>query len=270
MARVTVSLITVCYNSAATLPSAFASVLAQRDASVDYHVVDGGSKDGTRELLAEWEGRFRAAGVSFTWTSEPDRGMYDALNKGIARATGDVVGILNADDFFEDARVLADVAAAFRDGAEAIYGDIRFVRGESKETARYYSSRPWRPWMHNWGYMPAHPTVYVTREVFARYGGYKLGYDISADFEWMTRILCGKKGALPPVRAKYVPRCMVTMRLGGKSTGGLKAMWKLNRENVRANRENGYFCCLPMMVPKYFYKIIGYLRRSSGAERPVR
>lgn len=257
----TISLVTVCYNSVATLPSTLASVLAQRDAKVDYHVVDGGSKDGTVELLSSWEPKFRAAGMAFTWTSERDHGMYDAINKGVVRAAGDVVGILNADDFLEDDHVLADISEAFADGSAAIYGDIRFVRGEARETVRYYSSRPWRPWMHNWGYMPAHPSVYVRREVFEKYGGYKLGYDISADFEWMTRILCGKKGALPPVRAKYVPRCMVTMRLGGKSTGGLKAMWKLNKENVRANRENGYFCCMPMMVPKYFYKIFGYVKR---------
>ena len=203
-------------------------------------------------------------GADFRWISEKDQGMYDALNKGIKMATGDVIGILNSDDRFADEQVLADVARAFsRKGYEdcdfnvsAIYGDIRFVRGNGTETVRYYSSKPWKRWMHSWGYMPAHPTVYVRREVFEKFGGYKLGYDISADFEWMVRILC-KAG----VRAKYLPRCMVTMRLGGKSTAGLKAMWRLNRENVRANRENGYFCCLPMMVPKYFYKVLGYFRR---------
>ena len=254
-----ISLITVCFNSAATLPSTFASVLAQEGAEIDYHVVDGASKDDTVALLREWEPKFAAKGIAFTWTSEPDKGLYDAINKGVARATGDVVGILNADDFFEDAHVLADVASAFDPQTRAIYGDIRFVRGESTETARYYSSRPWRRWMHNWGYMPAHPSIYVRREVFETYGGYKLGYEISADFEWMTRVLCGKKGGRPPVPAKYLPRCLVTMRLGGKSTGGLKAMLRLNRENVRANRENGDFCCLPMMLPKYAYKVLGYV-----------
>jgi hypothetical protein len=105
--------------------------------------------------------------------------------------------------------------------------------------------------------MPAHPSVYVRREVFDRVGGYKLGYDISADFEWMVRLLCKAH-----VKARYLSRPIVTMRLGGKSTAGLKAMLKLNRENVRANRENGYFCCLPMMLPKYFFKIWGYIFRS--------
>ena len=271
---------------------------------IEYIVVDGGSTDGTVELIRAFAERMSAIEqsdnpnnrtIDFKWISEKDRGMYDALNKGIAMATGDVVGILNADDRLEDERVLADVAGAFRNGPrssfsrsgedtaspldaassldtaspldiaspqdadsplDAVYGDVRFVRGESRETVRYYSSKPWKPWMHYWGYMPAHPTMYVRREVFEKYGGYKLGYDISADFEWMVRILCKAK-----IRAKYLPRCMVTMRLGGKSTAGLKAMLKLNRENVRANRENGYFCCLPMMLPKYAYKILGYLFR---------
>ena len=249
---------------------------------IEYIVVDGGSTDGTVELIRAFAERMSAIEqsdnpnnrtIDFKWSSERDRGMYDALNKGIAMATGDVVGILNADDRLEDERVLADVAEAFeccecsecceccecsseKNRLEAIYGDVRFVRGESRETVRYYCSKPWKPWMHYWGYMPAHPTMYVRREVFEKYGGYKLGYDISADFEWMVRILCKAK-----IRAKYLPRCMVTMRLGGKSTAGLKAMLKLNRENVRANRENGYFCCLPMMLPKYAYKILGYLFR---------
>lgn len=264
-----ISVITVCYNAAKTIRDALESVAAQRGVEVEHIVVDGGSADGTSEILKEFQKKVEVEGggghrnFSFRWISERDNGMYDALNKGIRMATGDVIGILNADDRLEDENVLAEIAAAFRSTTttsdsdslpQAVYGDIRFVRGEGTETVRYYSSKAWRPWMHNWGYMPAHPTVYVRREVFEKHGPYKLGYDISADFEWMVRILCRAR-----IRAKYLPRCLVTMRLGGKSTAGLKAMWRLNCENVRANRENGYFCCLPMMVPKYFYKILGYL-----------
>ncbi|MCQ2395751.1 MAG: glycosyltransferase [Kiritimatiellae bacterium] len=278
-----VSIITACYNAEKTISDAMESVARQRvvgdwcladggKLEIEYIVVDGGSTDGTVGLIKEWEKKFAEKSVRegtdntvFRWVSEKDRGMYDAINKGIRMATGDVIGILNADDRLEDEKVLADIAqvmsvAEGSDSTEAavdaVYGDIRFVRGEGKETVRYYSSKPWKPWMHNWGYMPAHPTVYVRREVFEKFGGYKLGYDISADFEWMTRVLCRHR-----IKAKYLPRCMVTMRLGGKSTAGLKAMLKLNQENVRANRENGYFCCLPMMLPKYAYKILGYLKK---------
>lgn len=253
-----ISVVTVCYNAAATLPATLESVLHQRDVELDYQVVDGGSTDGTVDLLRRWEARFRAAGVAFTWTSEPDAGIYDAMNKGLFRATGDVLGILNADDRFEDETALADVARAFsvsEDGAslQLVYGDVRFVRGAGTETVRYYSSRPWRPWMHAWGYMPAHPSVYVRRTAFIASGGYRTDYRISADFEWMTRLLCRQR-----IAARYLPRCFVVMRLGGASTGGLRALVRLNCENVRANRENGFFCCLPMMLPKYIYKVLGY------------
>ena len=248
-----VSLITVCFRSAGVIRSAIESVLAQKGVDVDYIVVDGGSNDGTVEILKEYESKFDGR---MRWISERDEGMYDALNKGIKMAEGDVVGILNADDVLEDENTLAFIASSFELGVDCVYGDIRFVRGESKKTTRYYSSKRWRPWMHNWGFMPAHPSVYVRREVFDRVGGYKLGYDISADFEWMVRLLCKAR-----VKARYLPRSIVTMRLGGKSTAGLKAMLRLNRENVRANRENGYFCCLPMMLPKYFFKIWGYIFR---------
>lgn len=250
-----VSLITVCFRSAGVIRTALESVLAQKGVDVDYIVVDGGSNDGTVEILKEYESKFAGR---MRWISERDEGMYDALNKGIKMAEGDVVGILNADDMLEDENTLAFVASSFDQGIDCVYGDIRFVRGESKKTTRYYSSKRWRPWMHNWGFMPAHPSVYVRREVFDRVGGYKLGYDISADFEWMVRLLCRSR-----VKSRYLPRSIVTMRLGGKSTAGLKAMLKLNRENVRANRENGYFCCLPMMLPKYFFKIWGYIFRRS-------
>ena len=248
-----VSLITVCFRSAGVIRSAIESVLSQKGVDVDYIVVDGGSDDGTVEILKEYESKFAGR---MRWISERDEGMYDALNKGIKMAEGDVVGILNADDILEDENTLAFIASSFELGVDCVYGDIRFVRGESKKTTRYYSSKRWRPWMHNWGFMPAHPSVYVRRKVFDRVGGYKLGYDISADFEWMVRLLCRSR-----VKSRYLPRSIVTMRLGGKSTAGLKAMLKLNRENVRANRENGYFCCLPMMLPKYFFKIWGYVFR---------
>ena len=253
-----ITLITVGYNVERTLVRTIESVLEQQtEHEIDYIVIDGGSSDGTVEILKGYErsGRF-TGNKSFRWISEKDQGMYDALNKGIARARGEIVGILNADDRFEDPQVLDDVANGFTDGVDCVYGDIRFVRGDSDQTVRYYSSRPWRKWMHNWGYMPAHPTVYVRKHVFERFGPYKLGYDISADFEWMVRILC--RGAIP---AKYLPRCMVTMTLGGKSTAGLRAMIRLNGENIRANRENGYFCCWPMMLPKYAYKALGYVFR---------
>ena len=244
-----ISLVTVCRNAASTIRRTLESADAQRGVELEHIVVDGASDDGT---VAELEA-FRPLHSRFSFVSEPDRGLYDAINKGIGRATGEVVGLLHADDEFEDAEVLADVARGI-EGVDAVYGDLRFVDGEGR-SVRYYSSRRWRPWMHRIGFMPAHPTLYVRREVAGRFGGYSTDYEISADFEWMVRVLC--RGG---VKARYLPRTMVRMRVGGRSTAGAKAMLSLNRENVRAERANGYWSCLAMMAPKYFIKAAGLVR----------
>ena len=256
-----ISLITVCYNSAATIMTAIESVFAQRGADVEYIVVDGASSDGTADVVRGFEERARRRSgdghFAFRWLSERDRGMYDAINKGIGMATGDVVGILNADDLLESPDTLAHIASAFRDGVDCVYADIRFVRDDLETTVRYYGAARWRPWMHNWGYMPPHPSVYIRRALFERLGPYKLGYSISADFELMVRYLC-REG----ISAVYLPECVVRMRMGGKSTKDWRANVLLNVENVRANRENGYFSCFPMMLPKYLFKVWGFVFRS--------
>jgi glycosyltransferase involved in cell wall biosynthesis len=258
-----VSVVTVCYNSEKTVSDTIRSVYSQRGVEIDYLIVDGASTDSTRARIAEataqgaaFRERERLVPIALTVVSEPDRGMYDALNKGIVRATGDVLGILNSDDVFESDETLAAIAAAFDETVDAVYADIRFVR--NGKTARYYSARRWKPWMHRWGFMPPHPSVYIRRVCFERLGLYKLGYRISADFELMVRFFC--RGG---IRTRYLPRCVVVMRFGGLSTGGLRSNILLNKENVRANRENGTFSCFAMMLPKYAYKILGYLQKRS-------
>ncbi len=248
-----VSLITVCYNSGGTIATAMESVLAQEGVELEYIVVDGGSKDGTLETIKAYEGRF---GGRMRWLSEPDEGMYDAINKGLSRATGDVVGILNADDMLEFPGTLRHIADAFTLGVDAVYADVRFVKEDLVTTVRYYGASRWKPWMHNFGYMPPHPSVYFRRECFERLGGYRLGYQISADFELMVRYLCRNR-----LKAVYLPESVVKMRMGGKSTKNWRANVLLNVENVRANRENGYWSCLPMMLPKYLFKIWGFILR---------
>lgn len=253
-----ISIVTVCFNSEATIRDAIDSVLAQRDVDFEHIVVDGASRDGTRAILAQ----YAAKEPRFRFVSEPDDGMYDAMNKGIAMATGDVVGILNADDLLETPLTLAAVARAFeaKPSLQAVYGDIRFVRNDLSTTVRYYSARHWRAWMHNWGYMPPHPGVYIRREVFSRLGPYKTDYRISADFELMTRYLCRNR-----ISAGYLDACLVRMRMGGKSTRNWRANVVLNAENVRANRANGYFSCFAMMLPKYLFKIWGFVFKRGGA-----
>ena len=246
-----ISLITACFKSAGTLRTAMDSVLEQKGVDLDYIVVDGGSDDGTVELLKEYEAKFAGR---MRWISEKDQGMYDAINKGIKMATGDVVGILNADDMLESPETLAKIADAFADGVDAVYADIRFVKEDLQTTVRYYGAKHWRPWMFQWGKMPPHPSVYIRRELFGKLGFYKLGYDIAADYELLVRYL-RKAG----VEARYLDSSLVRMRMGGKSTRGWRSNLKLNQEIVRANRENGYFCCLPMLLPKYLFKIFEFI-----------
>ena len=246
-----VSIITVCRNSAKTLPTAIESVLVQRDVELEYIVVDGASTDGTTDLLKEYELKFNGC---MRWISEPDKGMYDAINKGIQMATGDVVGILNADDILESPDTLAHVAEAFTSEVDAVYADIRFVRDDLNTTVRYYSAKHWKPWMLQWGKMPPHPSVYIRRELFDRYGVYKLGYDIAADYELLIRYL-----RMAKLNTRYLNECLVRMRMGGKSTRGWQSFMTLNKEIVRGNLENGYFCCFPMLLPKYLFKIFEFI-----------
>jgi len=234
------------------------SVLRQSHPDVEYLVVDGGSKDGTVDVIREWQPRFQGR---MRWLSEKDRGMYDAINKGIRIATGEVIALLNADDVMADDEVLARAAAIFAAGADVdvVFGDIRFVANRldagldglrAERTIRYYSAKHWRPWMLQWGFMPPHPSVYIRKKCFERLGAYALDYKIAADYALLVRFLCKAK-----LTYQYMPGCFVDMRMGGMSTRGWHSNWVLNREIVRGNREAGYSCFLPMLLPKYVFKI---------------
>jgi glycosyltransferase involved in cell wall biosynthesis len=257
----TVTLVTACYNSAAVIRTAMESVLRQTWPEIEYIVVDGGSADGTVDVIREFEPKF---GGRMRWVSEKDHGMYDAINKGIRMAPGEVVGILNADDVLASDEIIARVAEAFLGTSlDAVYGDIRFVadcRGVGLETlrgertVRYYSARHWRPWMLQWGFMPPHPSVYIRRACFERLGAYALDYKIAADYALLIRFFRKAK-----LRTHYLPLCMVDMRMGGMSTRHWRSNLLLNREIVRGNREAGYFCCLPMLVFKYAFKVWEYI-----------
>ena len=253
-----ISLITACYNSTKTIETAIESVLAQQGVDLEYIVVDGGSKDGTVDLLKGYEPKFNGR---MRWISERDRGMYDAINKGIKMATGDIVGILNADDVLASDDTLAHIAAAFTPDIDALYADIRFVReGETVEalreapTVRYCSAAKWRPWMFRFAAMVPHPSFYVRRECFERLGGYSLDYRICADFELELRFL-----GIAKLRAVYLPECVVVMRMGGMSTAGWRSTVVINREDLRALRSHGIWSCLPLIYLKYLFKIWGFV-----------
>ena len=273
-----ISLITACYNSAKTIKTAMESVLAQKGVDIEYIVVDGGSKDGTVDIIKECSTRSACSTrFSFKWISERDKGMYDAINKGIKMATGDVVGILNADDVLATDDTLAHIASAFEQKEppvprspfpvpqriDALYADIRFVReGETVEalrgarTVRYCSAAKWRPWMFRFAAMVPHPSFYVRRECFERLGGYSLDYRICADFELELRYLY-----LAKLKAAHLPECVVVMRMGGMSTAGWRSNIVINREDLRALRAHGIWSCMPLIYLKYLFKIWGFVFR---------
>lgn len=250
-----ISLVTACWNAAATLRDAMDSVARQKDVDVEYIVVDGGSTDGTVDIIKEFELHRSPSPSSFTfrWLSEKDNGMYDAINKGIGMATGDVVGILNADDVLDGDDVLARVAVRFSPELDCVYGKVRFVNALGGRTVRRCFAKLWRPWMLQWGYMPPHPGVFIRRKRFAEWGGYvpdKREYRIAADYELLIRYF-----RVHRMKAVYSGICTTVMRTGGVSTRDVNARRILNREIIKANRANGYFCCWPMLLPKYAVKI---------------
>ena len=273
-----VSLITACYNSAKTIKTAMESVLSQQGVDVEYIVVDGGSTDGTVDAIKEYSTRStHSTRLSFKWISERDRGMYDAINKGIKMATGDVIGILNADDVLASDDTLERIAERFsrveeekgRRGSrvehvecvDCVYADIRFVKeGESVEalrgarTVRYCSAAKWKPWMFRFAAMVPHPSFYVRRECFERLGGYSLDYRICSDFELELRYLY-----LAKLKAAYLPECVVVMRMGGASTAGWRSNVEINKEDLRALRSHGIWSCLPLIYLKYLFKIWGFV-----------
>lgn len=245
-----ISIITATYNSGRTVGGTFNSVLTQSYDDYELIVVDGGSTDDTVDIIRQYEPIFDG---KMKWISEPDRGIYDAMNKGIRMATGDVVGILNSDDFYSSGQVLKMVASAFaKDDIDAVYGDIHFVRDSNlKKCVRYYSSRPFRRWWMRFGFMPAHPSFYCRREVYERYGMYDLEYKVAADFECLLRLIF-----IHRIRTKYLPLDFVTMRTGGASTSGMASHKRIMHDHQLAFKKNGVYSNVFFELLRYGYKVV--------------
>lgn len=250
--KIRFSIITACFNSSGVICEALESLQTQTHPDVEFIVVDGGSQDGTVKLIRDWTPKF---GGRMRWISEPDTGLYDAINKGIRMATGDVVGILNSDDFYTSPDALAHVAARFAaTQADAVYADVRFVdAGNLDKTVRYVSGRRFHPWMMRYGFMPPHPTIFCRRELFDQLGYYRTDYRISADHELMVRFLWKAR-----IQTAYLPEAIITMRTGGISTRSAQNRLIACRENVRACRENGIYANLLMQLLKYPIKMFEY------------
>ena len=251
-----ISIITSCYNREATIRGAIESVLGQDYPNIEYIIVDGASKDNSLQVINEYKDRITKI------ISEPDRGMYEAINKGIRMATGDAIGILNSDDFFTTNDILQQVSDAFEANKEldAVYGDVHFVNPDNLEKCvRYYSSKVFRRELMKLGFMPAHPSFYLKKERFEQFGLYKMDYKIAADFEFLLRVIY-KEG----IRTQYLPLDMVTMRTGGASTSGFESHKRIMKEHLRAFRENGISNNVFMLSLRYPYKVWELVKNKLG------
>lgn len=225
----TFSILTVVRNRAETVGHALGSLYAQTFADFEHVIQDGGSTDGTAALLeAATDPRKRLI-------SEPDGGIYDALNRAVARATGEIIGLLHSDDFFAHDHVLAQVSRRFEEtGADAVYGDLDYVSAsDPQRVVRHWRAGEYHPGLLARGWMPPHPALFLRRSVFERWGGYDTSFQIAADYDAMLRYLCNGE-----LKLAYLPQVLVKMRTGGVSNRSLGRILQKSREDYRALRIN--------------------------------
>ncbi|GKY89223.1 glycosyltransferase family 2 protein [Sinisalibacter aestuarii] len=225
-----ISIVTAVYNRVSTIEASMRSVQAQAGVEIEHIIQDGGSTDGTLDVVS------RLARVNTHLENARDRGIYDAINRGISRSTGDIIGLMHSDDAFAAPDILADVARAFEDPmVDGVYGDLDYVSGDdANRIIRRWRAGPFDLRKIRRGWMPPHPTLYLRREVFDRWGNYDPDFRIAADYDAMLRwILLGR------IRLTYVPRVFVKMRVGGASNRSISQVVKKSREDYRAIRRNG-------------------------------
>lgn len=229
-----ISIITAVFNRKNTISIALNSIISQEYKNVELIIQDGGSTDGT---LAEIE-KFESFNLKLI--SEPDNGIYDAINRGISRAEGDVIGLMHSDDFFPHEKVLSLVASAFGDPEiDGVYGDLEYVSSVApNKVIRYWRAGAYDPRKLRWGWMPPHPTLYLRKSVFNRLGLYDTSLEIAADYDAVLRFLI-----LGNIRLAYIPQVLVKMRAGGASNGSIwKIILKSNEDfiAIRRNRVGGF------------------------------
>ena len=244
-----ISIITVVFNGRETIARAIESVRSQSYPNIEHIIIDGGSIDGTYDVIK------RYSSTQTVVISEPDQGIYDAMSKGVRLATGELVGILNADDFYSDKDVLEEVANHFKDPElDAFFGDVEyFKRDTPSKTARLYRSKHFHPKRLANGLMPAHPALYLRRRVYERCGLFDISYKIAGDFEFLCRVF--KDGL---TKFKYAPKVMVRMQLGGASTSGIKSTILLNQEVMRACKANNIDTNYLKLISRYPRKMLEY------------
>lgn len=225
-----ISIITISWNSAETIEDTIKSVIAQQHDDVEYILIDGASSDGTQNIIKKYDPHIAH------FVSEKDGGIYDAMNKGVAAATGQIIGILNSDDIYADDSVLQDVAACFQDPAvQGVYANLEYVdREKTDKVIRYWKAGGYETGHFRKGWMPPHPTFFVRREVYEEFGSYNTELRSAADYEFMLRVI-HKHGII----VKYLDRVTTKMRVGGQSNVTLSNRIKANKEDRLAWKMNG-------------------------------
>jgi glycosyltransferase involved in cell wall biosynthesis len=244
-----ISLITVTYNAESYLEQCIQSVLSQTYPHFEYIIIDGGSTDSTLEIINTYKPYVTA------FISEPDNGIYDAMNKGVSLSKGEIIGMLNADDFFPTDDILASIAAAFEEeSTQIVYGNLWYVHPKStNKVIRKWISKDFTPSLLQFGWMPPHPTFYVRKELFERYGGYDLSFKSASDYEFMLRLMHKFK-----LRSKYIDKLLVVMRTGGVSNRSVRNRLWANWNDFRAMKANGLGWPLLAVVLKPLRKISQY------------
>lgn len=245
-----VSIITVAFNSASTINDTILSVAFQDYSNIEYIIIDGGSKDRTLEIIA------KNSGVVSKWISEPDKGLYDAMNKGIKMATGDIVGIINSDDFYHKPNAISKIVETFKkNNVQVVFADIVFVdKINTDKVVRYYSSSKFKPWKMRFGFIPAHPTFFTSKVNFEKFGYYNIDYKIGADFELLLRFLVKHK-----LTYKYLSTDLMKMRIGGISTSSIKSTYIIVKENLKAFKENQLYSNYLFLILRYFIKVFHFI-----------
>ena len=250
-----VSIITVCFNSDKTIRDTIESVLAQDYPNIEYLVIDGLSKDNTMDIVNEYSGKISKI------ISESDQGIYDAMNKGVKYSTGDIIGILNSDDFFDNRSIISDVVEHFNSNPTVglIIGDVVYVDPNNIEKiTRFYSSKKFKPFKLRFGWMPPHTATFIKTDLYRKYGNYSTDYEISADYELFVRLLL-----IHEVFYARIDKVLVRMRTGGRSSSGIKSNFILNTEIVKACKDNGIYTNIFMVLLKIPMKLLELLRRPS-------
>jgi len=257
MSKLLVSIITVSFNSADTIADTIRSVASQTYSRIEHIIIDGASDDGTVEII-----RSMMPYVS-RFITEPDYGIYNGMNKGIMTATGEIIGFLNSDDVFSDNNIIQTIVDAFAvNEVNAVYGDVIYVDPDkSQKVVRYYSSGHFQPGDFKYGFMPAHPSFYARKSMYDLIGFFKEDYKIAADFEMLVRFF--KRGLLKP---KYLPMPFVKMRTGGISNSSIKNRLLINKEILRACKENGIETNYLNILLRYFYKIFEFSRMQKSVK----